>query len=81
MIITKHHEDNGWYTKIKFMGYDPKDGKAWALKAAVINSGTSDGRVDGNRFFSKAIQAVDAQAQAAMDTTMHDLIKDIVEGK
>lgn len=73
-------DDGSWYTKLGFNGYDTDgDGKAFALKAAIINSGTSDDRVKGNNFIRKALKAADAKAQAAMDAKYHELMNDMME--
>lgn len=70
--LTSMQEENGsWSIKLGYYGYDEAgDGKAYALKAAIINSGTSDGRMTGNNFIRKALKAADPQARAAMDAML-----------
>lgn len=77
--LSKMEESDGWYTKLGFLGYDT-DGKAFALKAAIINSGTSDNRVVGNNFIRKAFKAADPKAQAAMDAKFNEIMEKFMEG-
>lgn len=79
ITLSKMEESDGWYTKLGFLGYDT-DGKAFALKAAIINSGTSDNRVTGNNFIRKAFKAADPKAQSAMDAKFNELMEKFMEG-
>lgn len=80
--LTSMQENGGnWSIKLGFYGYDDAgDGKPFALKAAIINSGTSDGRMTGNNFIRKALKAADPQARAAMDAKLDDIMNNVIGG-
>lgn len=81
IALSQMKEDSGWYTRLGFYGYDT-DGKAYAMKAAVIAYGTSKGRdATDKNFIRRAYKRADQKAQAAMESKMQELITDIMEVK
>jgi hypothetical protein len=82
VALTAMQENGGnWSIRLGFYGYDEKgDGKPYALKAAIINSGTSDNRVTGNNFIRKTLKAADPRAQAAMDAKLDEIMNNVFGG-
>lgn len=80
--LTAMQENGGnWSIKLGYYGYDDAgDGKPFALKAAIINSGTSDNRITGNNFIRKTLKAADPSAQAAMDAKLDEIINNVFGG-
>lgn len=66
-------------TEIGFAGYDSK-GVPNPLKAAALESGTSDGRIKATHFFSRAVRAAKSRAQAAIQFKIESEIYKITGG-
>lgn len=79
VMLSKMKKDDGWYIKLGYADYDPKDNKAWALKAATIAHGTSKHRAVDKNFIRRALKAADPAAQAAMDEMMQKAMTYILE--
>lgn len=77
--LSKMKESDGWFTTLSFVGYD-ENGVPAAIKAAVLESGTSDQTHKATHFIRNAIKAADPKAQAAMDAKMDELINNMMEG-
>ena len=72
--------DNGYiYTKVTFVGYDDK-GTPNAIKAAALESGTSDGRQSATHFISQTVKRVESKAVEAMSKALDEKIGQIMEG-
>lgn len=70
---------DGWYTMLGFVGYD-ENGVPAAIKAAALESGTSDDRQQATHFIRKAIKSADPKAQAVMNAKMTEIMSDMMEG-
>lgn len=80
MTLVTMRNDNGFInTKINFAGYDSK-GVPNAIKAAVLESGTSDGKHPKLRVISRAANGAKARAEAAMAAKVDELISKTMEG-
>lgn len=66
-------------TVIGFAGYDSK-GTPNPLKAAAVESGTSDGRIKATHFFSKAVRMAKSKSEAATEKTITAEINKITKG-
>lgn len=67
-------------TKIGFAGYDSK-GTPNPLKAAALESGTSDGRISATHFFSKAVKSAKTKAENAIAFGFDKKLNEITKGK
>lgn len=80
MTLVPMRNDNGFVnTKINFAGYD-RNGVPNALKAAVLESGTSDGKHPKLRVLTKAVNGAKEQATNAMSAKIDQLTSKIMEG-
>lgn len=78
MALVTMRNDNGFInTKINFAGYDRK-GVPNAIKAAVLESGTSTGRPK-LRVISKAARGAKAKAEAVMAAKVDEMISRLME--
>ena len=66
-------------TVIGFAGYDSK-GTPNPLKAAVLESGTSDGKHPATHFFSRATRNAKSRAEAAIEEKIEKKINEITGG-
>jgi len=72
--------DNGYVnTKITFAGYD-RNGTPNAIKAAALESGTSDDRQSATHFISKTTKSVTDRAISEMSKALDEKIEQIMEG-
>lgn len=72
-------DDSGFVnTRVLFAGYDQK-GVPNALKAAVLESGTSDGHHPARHLISRAARASEAAAEAAIAEALDEKIGQIME--
>lgn len=79
LYIHKFDERDGAIsTYIAFTGYDDK-GTPNPLKANVLESGTSDGRVKKTHFFTNAVKAAKAAAEAAAVSAFDEYTQKIVD--
>lgn len=69
----------GTTTVIGFAGYDSK-GVPNPLKAAVLESGTRDGKKKATHFFSRAVRAAQEAAQRKIAQTIENEINNISGG-
>lgn len=77
--LTEMRNDGGYInTKVVFAGYDRK-GVPNALKAAVLESGTSDNWVPATHVISKTVRANAAAAEDAMAAALDEKISQIME--
>ena len=76
ITLTDMKEADGWYTTLGFSGYDDK-GTPNALKAAVIESGTSTR--PKQPFIRPALKAAQSAAEAAMNAKMTEILNDMME--
>lgn len=80
LTLSKMRDDDGFInTKVTFTGYDRK-GVPNAIKAAVLESGRSDGRQDGTHFISRTVRAVSEKAISEMSKALDNKIGQIMEG-
>lgn len=72
--------DDGGYinTRVLFAGYDRK-GVPNAIKAAVLESGTSDGSHPARHIISRASRAAESAAEAAIEAALDEKIGQIME--
>lgn len=72
--------DDGGYinTRVLFAGYDRK-GVPNAIKAAVLESGTSDGSHPARHIISRASRATESAAEAAIEAALDEKIGQIME--
>lgn len=66
-------------TFIGFAGYD-RDGVPNPLKAAVLESGTRDGKKKATHFFSKAVRAAEEKTKNAIGFAIDRAIYEIKKG-
>lgn len=78
-LSTMRNEDGYVHTKLSFGGYDSK-GVPNALKAAVLESGRSDGKQDATHFVSNTVRAVTERAISEMSKALDEKIGQIMEG-
>jgi len=76
ITLSQMKEGDGWYTSLGFAGYDSK-GVANAIKAAVIESGTSTR--PKHPFIRPALKAAKENAEAAMSAKMQEIIENMME--
>jgi len=77
--ISTMRNDNGFVnTQITFEGYDRK-GVPNAIKARVLESGTSDETHTATHFISKATRRVKNQAIAAMSEALDEKMNQLME--
>lgn len=80
LALANMRNDNGYInTKITFAGYDSK-GTPNALKAAALESGTSNDRQAATHFISKTTRNVTERAISEMSKALDDKIGQIMEG-
>ena len=80
MALVTMRNDNGFVnTKIQFAGYDRK-GVPNAIKAAVLESGTSDGKHPKLRVISRAANSAKGKAEGVMAAKIDELIQKTMEG-
>lgn len=72
-------EDGVISTKITFEGYD-RNGVPNAIKAAVLESGTSDGKHKKTLFLTKAKRKAQKAAEFAFEKKVDEIIKKTMEG-
>lgn len=70
---------NGSETVVGFAGYD-KNGKPNPLKAAVLESGTHDGKKKATHFFSKAVRSAKEKSEKAIEEAIVNEIKKETKG-
>jgi hypothetical protein len=79
LTLTTMRNDSGYVnTKVSFVDYD-ENGVPNALKAAVLESGTSNGR-KGTHFISKTVKRCEAKATEAMSKALDQKMNEIMEG-
>ena len=66
-------------TKIVFAGYD-RNGVPNAIKAAVLESGSSKGKQKATHFISHAVKGAESKAIEAMSEALDEKIGQIMEG-
>jgi len=76
LSLTPMRDDNGWSTRLTFLGVDGK-GTPNAIKAAALEYGTS--KQAKTPFLRPAIKKVQAEANAKMNAKMNELIENAME--
>lgn len=80
LTLATMRNDNGFInTKLMFDGYDRK-GVPNAIKAAALESGTSDDRQSATHFISKAVKGAQKRAIEAMSKALDEKLEQIMEG-
>ena len=79
LSLSVMRNDDGYInTKLTFAGYDRK-GVPNAIKAAVLESGTSNKSHPARHIISRAARAAEAAAEAAMEAALDEKIGQIME--
>ena len=80
LTLAHMRNDNGFInTKIGFSGYD-RNNVPNALKAAVLESGRSDGTIKATHFISRTVKNVQERAVNEMSKALDEKIGQIMEG-
>lgn len=80
LTLAVMRDDNGYInTKIGFAGYD-RNGTPNAIKAAALESGTSNDRQPATHFISKTVKLVSERAISEMSKALDEKIGQIMEG-
>lgn len=76
-LSTMRNDDGFINTKVSFAGYDRK-GTPNALKAAVLESGRSDGTIQATHFISRTVKSVQERAVNQMSKALDEKIGQIM---
>lgn len=78
--LVQMRNDRGYInTKVNFAGYD-RNGVPNPVKAAVLESGTSNGTHKATHFISRTTRSLRSAAEAAMAKKLDEKIGQIMEG-